>query len=61
MTGTANRVRPENDISVLERGVGNVFSQTPQDGVEVGQEVKLRVRSRVKVDGFRLGKTKFLV
>lgn len=52
----ANRVRPENEIAVLERSDGNTFSQTPQNGVRVGQEIKLRVRTKIKGPGLRVGK-----
>ncbi|XP_045157828.2 uncharacterized protein LOC123524023 [Mercenaria mercenaria] len=47
--GTAVRVKPENQMSILKRsGSSSVFSQVVTDGISVGQDIKLRVQSKVK-------------
>lgn len=52
--GTAERVRPENQMSVLERtGTSSIFGQEVITGVNIGQQVKLRVQTKIKVSGLR--------
>ncbi|XP_060565976.1 uncharacterized protein LOC132724999 [Ruditapes philippinarum] len=47
--GEAVRVRPENQMSVLERfGNSDVFGQVVTNGIHVGQDIKLRVQTKVK-------------